>query len=140
MKIIYCFVLIIVSFLAGCNSRAKQAAADKESYQKATEMLQQKETKNPVAFLTVGSSDKHNLIGQTVIKGTINNNAKMCAYKDILLELSFFSKTGALLQKEKETVYDLISPGSSADFKTKYFAPKGTDSVAIKIVGAKVKP
>ena len=140
MKKNYCFVLIIVTLLTGCNSRAKQVAADKESYQKATEMLQQKETKNPVAFLSVGSSDKHNLIGQTVIKGTINNNAKMCTYKDVQLELSFFSKTGALLQKEKETIYDLISPGSSADFKTKYFAPKGTDSVGIKILSAKVKP
>ena len=139
MKIIYCFVLIVFTLLTGCNSRAKQAAADKESYQKATEMLQQKETKNPVAFLKVGSSDKHNIIGQTVIKGNINNNAKMCTYKDVELELSFFSKTGALLQKEKETIYDLISPGSSAGFKTKYFAPKGTDSVAIKIISAKVK-
>ena len=132
--------MIVFTLLFGCNSRAKQAAADKESYQKATKMLQEKETRNPATFLTVGSSDKHNIIGQTVIKGTINNNAKICTYKDIQLEFSFFSKTRALLQKEKETVYDLIEPGSSTDFKTKYFAPKGTDSVAIKIVSAKVKP
>ena len=33
----------------------------------------------------------------------------------------------------------IIEPGKSVDFKTKYFAPKGTDSVAIKVVGAKIK-
>jgi hypothetical protein len=35
-----------------------------------------------------------------------------------------------------ETVYEKIAPGHSADFKTKEFAPKGADSVAIKIIGA----
>jgi hypothetical protein len=59
--------------------------------------------------------------------------------QDVELELSFFSKTGVLLEKDNETVYEMIEPGKSADFKSKYFAPKGTDSVAIKIVGAKVK-
>ena len=55
----------------------------------------------------------------------------------ISFELSFFSKTGTLLEKDNETVYDEIAPGTSSNFKTKYFAPKGTDSVGIKIVSAK---
>jgi len=53
------------------------------------------------------------------------------------LELSFFSKTGTLLLKTNETVYDKIEPGKSANFKSKEFAPKGADSVAIKVIGAK---
>jgi hypothetical protein len=57
----------------------------------------------------------------------------------VQLELCFFSKTGTLLEKSNETVYDNIEPGKSADFKTKYFAPKGTDSIGIKILSAKIK-
>jgi hypothetical protein len=131
-------VITIILFLA-CNNKAKEAASEKENYQKATETLQEKEKKNPVSFLTVNSHDKHNLLGQTVIKGNLSNNAKVCTYKDVQLELSFFSKTGTLLEKDIETVYDLIAPGKSVNFKTKYFAPKGTDSVAIKVLGAKIK-
>jgi len=138
MKKIACIVLSII-LLSACNNKAKEAAVEKENYQKAAETLLEKEKKNPISFLTVTSHDKYNLFGQTVIKGSINNKAKVCAYKDVQLELSFFSKTGTLLEKDNETVYDNIEPGKSADFKTKYFAPKGTDSVSIKILSAKIK-
>ena len=138
MKKIACIVLSII-LLSACNNKAQEAAVEKENYQKAAETLLEKEKKNPISFLTVNSNEKHNLLGQTVIKGSINNKAKVCTYKDVQLELSFFSKTGTLLEKDNETVYDNIEPGKSADFKTKYFAPKGTDSVAIKILSAKIK-
>ena len=138
MKKVSCIVLLII-LLSACNNKAQEAAVEKENYQKAAETLLEKEKKNPISFLTVTSHDKHNLFGQTVIKGSINNKAKVCAYKDVQLELSFFSKTGTLLEKDNETVYDNIEPGKSADFKTKYFAPKGTDSVAIKILSTKIK-
>jgi len=130
-------VLLSLVIFSACGNKAKDTAAEKENYQKAKETLEEKEKKNPVAFLSVSSRDKHNLIGQTVTKGNISNNAKVCSYKDVQLELSYFSKTGTLLLKTNETVYDKIEPGKSAGFKTKEFAPKGTDSVAIKVIGAK---
>lgn len=139
MKKIACITVITIILLSACNNKAKVAAAEKENYQKATETLLEKEKKNPLTFLKINSHDKHNLLGQTVIKGSVSNTAKVCTYKDVQLELSFFSKTGTLLEKDNETVYDNIEPGKSTDFKTKYFAPKGTDSVAIKVLGAKFK-
>lgn len=139
MKKIISIAVVFIFLLSACNNKAKEAATEKENYQKATETLLEKEKKNPVSFLSISSHDKHNLLGQTVIKGSVNNAAKVCTYKDVQLELSFFSKTGTLLEKGNETVYDNIAPGKSANFKTKYFAPKGTDSVGVKIVGAKIK-
>lgn len=128
----------VIILLIACNNSIKKANADREVYQKATETLQEKEKKNPIGFLIISIHNKHNLLGQTVIKGKINNLAKVCTYKDVQLELSFFSKTGALLEKDLETIYNLVAPGQSSDFKTKYFAPKGTDSVGIKVVSAKI--
>ena len=139
MKKIISIAVVSLFLLSGCNNKLKEAATEKENYQKATETLLEKEKKNPISFLSINSHDKHNLLGQTVIKGSVSNTAKVCTYKDVQLELSFFSKTGTLLEKGNETVYDNIAPGKSANFKTKYFAPKGTDSVVVKIVGAKVK-
>ncbi|MFT3679350.1 MAG: hypothetical protein QM791_03705 [Ferruginibacter sp.] len=137
MKKILLPAVVSILFTAACTSKAAKEKTEKESYEQAKESLEQREKKNPVSFLKVTSKDKHNLIGQTVIKGTIANDAKVCIYKDVQLELSFFSKTGVLLEKDSETIYEVIAPGKSADFKTKYFAPKGTDSVAIKILSAK---
>jgi len=138
MKHVLGLLLVAGILFVGCNSKATNEVAEKDGYERAKESLEEKEKKNPTAFLKVSSKDKHNLIGQTVIKGTINNNAKVCVYKDVELELSFYSKTGVLLEKDSEKIYEVIEPGKSADFKTKYFAPKGTDSVGIRVLGAKV--
>lgn len=140
MKKISGFLLVlgVVSLLVSCDSKNSKVAAEKESYEKTKETLAQKEKKNPLLFLSVSSRDKHNLIGQTVVKGNVSNNAKVCAYKDVELEIAYYSKTGTLLEKGNETVYDEIAPGRSAEFKIKNFAPKGTDSVALKVLKAKL--
>ncbi len=138
MKNVAAFLLISIFLLMACSNGTTETTSDKENYKKATETLLEKEKKNPMSFLKVYSHDKHNLLGQTVIKGNVDNSAKVCSYKDVQLELAFFSKTGTLLEKDLETVYEIIAPGKSVDFKTKYFAPKGTDSIAVKILGAKV--
>ncbi len=137
MKKLTGIALISLLTLSACDDTERNAASEKEKYQQAKETLAEKEKKNPANFLLVDSRDKRNLIGQTVVKGTLLNIAKVCTYKDVELELSFYSKTGTLLIKTNETIYDKIEPGKSANFKAKEFAPKGSDSVAIKILGAK---
>lgn len=139
MKKLFTFYFALILSFFACHNKAADAAADKEIYQKATETLFEKEKKDPVAFLTVSSHDKHNLLGQTVIKGSIYNVAKVTTFKDIVLQLSFFSKTHTLLEKDIETIYEVVLPGAAANFKTKYFAPKGTDSIALKVLSAKIK-
>ena len=125
--------------LFSCNSNnSKNAAAEKENYEVTKQALKEKEGKNPINFLSVTGSDKHNLFGQTVVKGNITNKASVAVYKDVDVQLNFYSKTGALLEADKETVFETIHPGESKNFKTKYFAPKGSDSVALKILGAKI--
>jgi hypothetical protein len=71
-----------------------------------------------------------------VIIGTLTNQATVCWYKDVELKLSFFSKTGVKLDEGLETVYENIGPGKTIKFKTRYFAPKGTDSVAVLVTKA----
>jgi hypothetical protein len=86
----------------------------------------------------VSGHDRHNILGQTVVKGIVTNKATVASYKDVDVKLDFYSKTGTLLETDNETVYEIIGPGQSKNFKTKYFAPKGTDSVALMIMSAKI--
>jgi len=132
--------LLLLSFVfTACNSKDKAEEKEKDKYELTKETLEQTEKKNPKRFLTVTGNDRRNILGQTVIKGVLTNNAKVVNYKDVDVELSFYSKTGALLEKDHEIIYETITPGNSTNFKTKYFAPKGTDSVAMKIFGAKTE-
>jgi hypothetical protein len=137
MKFIPAIVLSAFLFFTACNGGDKKKDAPKDKYEEIKETLAEKEKKNPTRFLSVAGHDKKNLIGQTVVKGTLTNKATVNSYKDVEVELSFYSKTGALLEKDSETIFETIGPGKTTDFKTKYFAPKGTDSVALKVVNAK---
>jgi len=126
----------MVVSLISCSNRNKDASGN-DPYEKGKMSVAEIEARSPVRFLKVETSDKKNLIRQTVIKGTIFNNAKIVTYKDIELRLRFFSKTGVLLEEEHETVYEEIAPGKSQSFKSKYYAAKGSDSVGVDVLSAK---
>ncbi len=137
MKKIFLYVLVAAAITSCNNDDNKTKTKDPDGYEKTKETLGEKEQKDPARFLDVDEKDRKNFFGQTVVKATITNNATVASYKDIELTLEFFSKTKVRLTEEKETVFETINPGKSIKFKSKYFAPKGTDSVAIKVVGAK---
>ena len=137
MKQIPAVLIIALLFFTACTSNDKKTTDKKDAYEQTKETLAETEKKNPTRFLSVEGHDKKNLLGQTVVKGTLTNKATVSSYKDVEIELSFYSKTGTLLEKDVETIFETIAPGKDADFKTKYFAPKGTDSVALKVMGAK---
>lgn len=136
----YTALLFIAFFplLYSCSGNSKKATADNEDYQKTRNALKIKEEKNPKTFLLVNGDYKKNLIGQTVIKGNVTNKASVAIFKDIDVNLSFYSKTKTLLEADKETVFEVLHPGETKSFKTKYFAPKGTDSVGFNVIAAKV--
>lgn len=131
------FIPTIIMCACSTNSDTK-AKSEKESYEITKEDLLKKEQKNPQYFLEVKGNNKKNILGQTVVKGSVSNNATIAVFKDLDLKLSFYSKTKALLETDKETIYETLGPGKSKDFKTKYFAPKGTDSVGLEVLGATV--
>ena|SRR5687767_11824664 len=139
MKKIFILLVVFVGLFSCNDNDASKVDSEKNSYEKTKESLRKNEEKNPQKFLIISGNDKHNLVGQTVVKATISNKASVASYKDVDIQLDFYSKTGTLLETDKETVYEIINPGESKNFKTKYFAPKGTDSVALKILGAKIQ-
>src|SRR6187551_3264874 len=105
-------VFLLLSILS-CKSNDSREMNDKETgaYEHGKTSLEQIEKKKPLEFLSVKGSDKKTLVGQTVVKGTIFNKGKITTYKDIELKISFFSRTGALLEEDRETIFESINPG-----------------------------
>ena len=130
------FLAITSAMFISCNT--DNSETEEASYEQTRKILLEKEQKNPANFLTVVGQNKKNLLGQTVIKGKLTNHATIAVFKDVDLKLFFYSKTKALLETNTETIFEQVQPGQTKDFKTKYFAPKGTDSVGIQVVGAKM--
>jgi hypothetical protein len=138
MKRLFLIFVVFTLIAFSCKSDAKKTSTEKEVYEQTKESLKAKEEKNPQNFLFIDGHDKRNLLGQTVIKGFLTNKASIAVFKDVNIKLSFYSKTSTLLETDKETVFEVLHPGETKSFKTKYFAPKGTDSVALDVLSAKV--
>ena len=137
MKISLLVITFFLLLATSCRTAEEKEQASKENYETSKRSIEELEKDSPVKFLTVSGNDKRNLLGQTVVKGQVHNHAKMVTYKDVDIKLFFYSKTGALLQEDQEMVYENIAPGASVSFKSKYFAPKGTDSIAMTVLSAK---
>jgi hypothetical protein len=136
MKKCILFLIVSSAILFSCNSDTSKS--EQENYELTKENLLKKEQERPQNFLVISGNNKRNLLGQTVVKGVITNKASVATFKDAEIRLSFYSKTKALLETDKETIFEQLAPGESKPFKTKYFAPKGTDSVALEVLNAKV--
>ncbi|MEO7445862.1 MAG: hypothetical protein ABIT96_03725 [Ferruginibacter sp.] len=131
------FFLFTTHIFLACNNEQQYDINTETKYEKSKDNLTETERKNPDRFLHVQGNNKKNLLGQTVVKGIIFNNAKMVTYKDVDIKIDFYSKTGALLEEDHEVVFETITPGGSKSFKSKFFTPRGTDSVTFKVITAK---
>ena len=138
MKLIKTFLFATILFVVGCKDKEKKQDAKTDKYETSKMTISEIESKNPKKFLKVEGRDKHNLIGQTVVKGKISNTATVVAYKDVTVKISFFSKTGTLLEEDEETIYNEVKPGETLEFKSKFYAPKGSSDVKLNIINAKV--
>lgn len=131
-------VFFFLSMFTSCNLGEKnKEAKKKQTYEASKKTIEEIERESPLKFLSVVGKDKKNIIGQTVVNGTIINKATAIAYKNFSIRVSFYSKTGTLLEEDEETIMEQVGPGDEIEFKSKFFAPKDSEEVKLKVVSAK---
>jgi hypothetical protein len=127
-------IFFVILFLSSCSSSSEKKP-DEQAYKEQKESLEETEKKYPLRFLSVTGDDKKNIIGQTVIRVTVNNKATVVAYKDVRVKMLCY-KDGKMVEEHEDVMEETIKPGSEKDFKTKYRLPKGTDSIYISVMSA----
>lgn len=128
-------VLAVLTFgLTSCESGYGTGS----SYQETKITLEEKENRNPTSFLSTDGTYRENLLGEWVLEGSISNTATIATYKDVVLEIHFFSKTKTHLGTEKEVLYEYFPAGQTKNFKIKTYGYKGTNSIGWDIVSASI--
>ena len=94
--------------------------------------------KSRFLFLKVYASNRKNVWGSTVVKGTITNTATVCNYKEVRLKLLSFDKGGKPLEEHEDIINGPLKPNSSKDFKLRYHLPKSTDSVSVSVMSVTI--
>lgn len=106
------------------------------SYEEARLTLEQQEIMYPTSFLTAEGTYRKNFIGEWVVEGTVSSTATVAKYKDVVLTISYYSKTETLLSTEQQTIYDYFTPGNKVKYKFRSYGYKGAESIGIDVSDA----
>ncbi|NJC28266.1 hypothetical protein [Neolewinella antarctica] len=102
------------------------------------EELEVKELLEPKVYLSVktnlrdnikkGNLFKRDRLDGHIISGNVSNKANFASYKDVVVQLTFYSKTKTQIGQDEFIIYEIYSPGVSKDFSYKIEIPNSTDS------------
>lgn len=135
-KIISYFIILSIAFTACKNKDAEADKLDKKTYKEQKESLLDKEKKSPKEFLVLTGEDNRNFWGKSVYRGKIKNTATQCSYKNVRIKFLYYKSDGTYVTNHEDEYEDVIKPGDTFEFKTKYKTPSGTDSVTASIMSA----
>jgi len=130
-------LFVLIQIINGINSDNEANDAAIEQFNKTPE---EREAENPSQYLTSKGNYNENLIGDKIkITGVITNNATYATYKDIVLEITYYSKTDTPLNTINYTVYEFVAPGASVPFKHKVKNYNNVGRINWRVVNADVK-
>ncbi len=133
MKYISLAAFIIFTLFTSCGADDDKA----ESYQQQKQSLLNSEKSNPLRFLKVTSDFKKNLLGKTVVKGSVENTATVASYRNVRLKLLYFND-GKLFENHEDVMTDVLKPGDEIGFKLRYKLHQKADSVSVSVMSADI--
>jgi transmembrane sensor len=99
----------------------------------------QQEKNNPAGFLSTNYSWRKNRINQSVIEGTLFNNASLAAYTKIVLQVTYTKPNGTTGNVDL-TINETVYAGKKLEYKRRLLDLfSDTKSVVVKIKSANVK-
>lgn len=70
------------------------------------------------------------------LTGVIINNSTLAIFKDIKLEIIFYSKTKSKISSIDFVVYEIVNPQSKVEFNNKVYPPEGTSNYEVNVKNA----
>lgn len=129
-------VVAVVAFVTLKGTTGTVLAAPFVSKETTVQSILQQEKSSPQNFITQTTNMRQNLIGQKVLEGEVSNTASIAGFKDVVLQVTYLSKTDTQLGTEQFKIFEMLPPGKKAAFKFKTFAPEGTVKCTTTIGGA----
>ena len=73
------------------------------------------------------------------IHGVVKNAATVVDYKDVVVEVIFYTKTDTELERKRYTIFDFFPAHSSKEFELRIDRPHACSKLGLNAVDAKVK-
>lgn len=126
-----CFVLSITLYACENNSGPRN-----KSYEENLADIRTTEALQPERFLHVEGTYRENLVGKTIIEVEVKNTAAQAVFKDIKIQVDFYSRTESLISSENYVFYEILKPNERKSFELRIKAPRAMKSLGLSVIGA----
>ncbi|MDR2964111.1 MAG: hypothetical protein LBU90_10845 [Bacteroidales bacterium] len=117
------------------NSSSERYSSPRSNYSRPKteaelrqELLQQ-EQENYTNYLSANDlTARPTLWGGAVVKGCIKNSATQAVFKDVRVQIQYYSKTGTVTGSHNEVIYEYFKPNTCTYFRIEAPAPSKWES------------
>jgi hypothetical protein len=136
--IIVCILVIIIAGLAILNKINHHSGNyDSGSYEQRVMTVEEMERADPPKFLDASGTYNQNFWGDMMkIHGTVTNNATVANYKDVIIEVIFYSGTMTELNRKSYTIFDYFPAHTTKQFELKIDRPSACKKLGWNAIGA----
>ncbi len=108
-----------------------------QSYQEKVMTVEEVERADPPRFLDASGTYNSNFWGDAMkVHGSINNTATVANFKDVVVEVVFYSSTKTELDRKSYTIYDFFPAHSQKQFELKIAIPQHCEKLGWNTVSA----
>lgn len=119
------------------SSSTTDYSSNVPTYEEKVISVEDEERGRPTSFLSISGNYKFNFIGRKVkINGNITNAASVASFKDVVVRVTFLTKTSTVLGSEEYIIYEKYPPSSNKKFFLKIKTIKGSSAIKMDIVNA----
>lgn len=120
---------------ASVSAIEKKSAVVKTPVQ-LKEEKRKKEMANPAMYVKTKINWRKNLVGETVLEGTLTNTATLASFKDPVVLITWLSKTNTVLATSRYPFYEYLGAKKTISYKLKVKAPSKYNSVKASVESA----
>ena len=88
-----------------------------QTYEQKVQTVGEIEQSQPTKFLSSTGTYRVAMFKKIKILGSITNSATVATYKDLVIKVTYYSKSNTVLHEKEFTVYDLFPPNSTKNFE-----------------------
>jgi hypothetical protein len=136
----YLLFLLVVLFSASCRSssgRPDPFQEEPQTYEQKKLSIEQEEQQNPSQFLEAGGNYRTNFLGDKMkVSGYVQSTATVANFKDIVIRVTFYTRTDTEIKSENYTLYEFVNAGKRVNFQWKLAAPSNCEKLGWDVISA----
>lgn len=121
-----------------CNRPYNSNNYSQASYEEKVMTVEEMERADPARFLKVDGKYKENFWGDKMkLDATVENTATVANFKDVVLEVKFYSTTETVLDTRRYVLYEYVPAHKKKFFSWKLDRPANCTKLGVDVVSAK---